>query len=75
MMAYKYPCKDCTKRHTACHDTCEEYLAVKAKNQACEDEYRKNMEARDYTISQVRRNTDYIARNRKKGRFTYSKGE
>lgn len=75
MNVYKWPCKGCTERYPACHDSCERYLEVKAKNQACEDNYRKGLEARDYTISQVRRNTDYIARNRKKGRFTYGKGE
>lgn len=24
------PCKGCDKRHTACHDSCEEYQAYKA---------------------------------------------
>lgn len=29
MQNYKPPCKDCSKRHRACHDTCEEYKAYK----------------------------------------------
>ena len=27
------PCKDCTNRHTACHDTCPEYSRWKAEIQ------------------------------------------
>jgi hypothetical protein len=25
------PCKDCPRRHTACHDTCGDYQAYKAR--------------------------------------------
>lgn len=32
-MRYKIICcKDCSDRHTACHDTCPKYLEEKAKN-------------------------------------------
>lgn len=32
-MRYKITCcKDCSERHTACHDTCPKYLEEKAKN-------------------------------------------
>ncbi len=27
----KAPCRDCTKRHLGCHDSCEEYQATKPK--------------------------------------------
>lgn len=39
------PCKDCPARHTACHDTCEQYKAWKAAHDA-EIAYTKTMTQR-----------------------------
>lgn len=75
MNVYKWPCKECTERYPACHDSCERYLAVKAKNQAIEDKLRKDKDAYAHTIEHVLKNSNYVAQNRKKGRFTYGKGE
>jgi hypothetical protein len=33
------PCKDCDKRHPACHDTCEGYQALKRRS----EEYNKKI--------------------------------
>ena len=39
-MMYK-PCKDCTKRFPACHDSCADYATYKTELQAINDERRK----------------------------------
>ena len=35
------PCKDCTERHTACHDKCENYKAWKVMLEDLNKERRK----------------------------------
>ncbi len=34
------PCKDCTDRHTACHDSCEKYKEWKARHLAQQNHLR-----------------------------------
>ena len=46
-MAIKdYPCRNCQKRETGCHDSCKEYKEVKAEHdkQAAEMRYIKKRE-------------------------------
>lgn len=35
------PCKDCGKRHTACHDSCGDYAVYKAGLQSANEERRR----------------------------------
>ena len=37
------PCKNCEKRHSSCHMTCEAYLEFKKKNDEQREGYTKSM--------------------------------
>lgn len=63
-----YPCKNCTERYRACHDTCEKYLAVKRKNDAINEARRKDRDIDEYIIGMIRRNRDHEVKRRQKDR-------
>lgn len=58
------PCKDCVppKRHEACHDTCEEYQALKRK---CEELNRKISEAKQIELLNYKSRTVGMSLRRK----------
>lgn len=67
-MAYQYPCKGCQERHRACWDTCEKYLAVKAKVDAARAEERKHTDAKNHIVEMVNKNRDHDNKKRRSGR-------
>lgn len=64
----RYPCKGCEDRHTACWDTCEKYLAVKAKADAAKAEERKYADAKNHIVELVNKNKDRDSKRMKSGR-------
>lgn len=64
----KYPCKDCQDRHTACWDTCEKYLAVKAEAEAARAEERKYKDAKNHIVEMVYKNRDHDNKKIRSGR-------
>lgn len=55
----KSPCKECAKRHPACHDTCQEYQAFKIAADAVREERNRQYgnEATAYMSHQVETRT------------------
>lgn len=67
-MAKLGPCKNCEKRHLACHDHCEDYISWKAEWDK-EQEYQKRMINRcDEAVSS---HYSYIDKVRVRKEFRY----
>lgn len=64
----QYPCRNCTERYRACHDSCEKYLAVKEKNDAAKDARRKDFDITEYTVGMIRKNRDFESKNKNRNR-------
>ena len=64
----RYPCKDCTERYHACWDTCEKYLAIKAKLDAIKAEERRQADARNHIVEMVSKNRDHDNKQIREGR-------
>lgn len=48
-------CHHCENRHTACHDTCEEYLAIKAENEKVREKIKNDNRRYDEIVASVDR--------------------
>jgi hypothetical protein len=48
------PCKDCPRRHTACHDTCGDYQAYKARLDAAKAQRMLENETEGYINHRIR---------------------
>lgn len=70
-----YPCKDCVppKRHPACHDTCKEYLEVKALEQKRKNANRGKRDVDMYTAENIVKKYDFNVKKKRSGRLTYSR--
>ena len=64
----QYPCKGCTERYRACHDSCEKYLAVKAKNDAVKEAARKDYDVNDHIVGMIKKNQNHDAKCRRSNR-------
>ena len=66
----KPPCKDCKKRYTACHDSCDDYKEWKTflDNRKCSDPFEYT-----YRSKATQRNWERKGRYKKSNRFIKDK--
>lgn len=64
----QYPCKGCTERYRACHDSCEKYLAVKEKNDAAREAKQKYYDINDYIVGTIRKQQNFETKRRRENR-------
>lgn len=59
------PCKDCKKRHTACHDDCEDFSEYRRKIQKVNENRREFSELYSYTLN-FKHQPEYFHLHKKK---------
>jgi hypothetical protein len=62
---YLAPCRDCPRRHIACHDSCKDYLDWVENNKRAKEWANKDRDIDNFLAEQTKRRKKYPHRNKR----------